>query len=97
MRYLDPVLREHGAAPTGPAEQRPVGWGNVKYTVARYTTTAGEVTMVGLPHLSPTHARCAVERLNGALSAARGQLDKPQGVETRGVSTDEAGPGSRSD
>lgn len=52
MRYLDPVLRAHGAAPKGPVEKRPVAWGNVKYAVARYTTSRGEVTMVGLPHLS---------------------------------------------
>jgi hypothetical protein len=52
MRYLDPVLRAHRASPTGPAEKHPVGWGNVKYAVGRYTTTACEVTMLGLPHLS---------------------------------------------
>jgi hypothetical protein len=52
MRYIDPVHRARGAVPTGLAEKRPVGWGNVKYAVARYTKTPGEVTMVGLPHLS---------------------------------------------
>ena len=52
MRYLDPVVRAHGAVPTGPTEKRPVGWGNVKYAVARYAKTPREVTMVGLPHLS---------------------------------------------
>jgi hypothetical protein len=52
MRYLDPVVRARGARPTGPAEKRPVGWGDVKYAVARYTSPRREVTMVGLPHLS---------------------------------------------
>jgi hypothetical protein len=52
MRYLDLVLRARGAVPTGPAKKRPVGWGNVTYAVAHYTKSPGEVTMVGLPHLS---------------------------------------------
>lgn len=52
MRYLGPVLRARGAASTGPPDKRPVAWGNVTFTVARYSATPGEVTMVGLPHLS---------------------------------------------
>jgi hypothetical protein len=76
MRYLDPVLRAHGAVPTGLTEKRPVGWGNVKYAVARYTKAPGEVTMVGLPHLSRfrifgrPESRHATAEIVDAISAA---------------------------
>ena len=76
MRYLDRVLRSRGAAPKGPAEKRPAGWGNVSYVVARYTTTFGELTMVGLPHLSRfrifdrPESRHATTEIVDAISAA---------------------------
>lgn len=52
MRYLGRVLLRERKAELTRREAHPVGWGPVKYAVARYATPRGEVTMVGIPHLS---------------------------------------------
>lgn len=57
MRYLDRVLRLRRAHLKG-QESHPIEWGRtdtsegVTYKVGRYSTTHGEVTMLGLPHFS---------------------------------------------